>query len=311
MRTRRALAGGLALMGVAFGVLYYVKQNPVSFVDLRPEVAPIEPELVDIPGGTFTMGDDARGRPVELPAHEVELTPFRIGKYEVTNEEYRRFCDATGRPYPPDPDFVEANPVGRAYFTSLPRHPVVMISWDDMRAYAAWLSKRTGKDYHLPTEAQWERAARGGVPALEYPWGNERDPSRARIMLTWREGPMQVGSYPPTGYGLHDVAGNVAEATADWYDERYYARSPRKDPVGPAGVANYLSLVRPWKRSRLKGRCHVVRGGSFRAPWDGVMVAPDGRPELSCQTFGRDWLYQQPYTHFDLGFRLAEGGVWR
>jgi len=70
-------------------------------------------------------------------------------------------------------------------------------------------------------------------------------------------------------------------------------------------------LISPWKRSRLKGRCHVVRGGSYRAPWDGVMDGIDGRPELSAQTFGRDWLYQAPYTHFDLGFRVAEGGVWR
>jgi formylglycine-generating enzyme required for sulfatase activity len=311
MKALRVAAGGIALLAVAVVLLYHVKQNPVAFEDVRKDVAALEPEMADIPGGTFTMGDDARGRPIERPAHPVDLSPFRIGKYEVTNEEYRRFCDATGRTYPVDPDFAEVNPIGKDYFESLPRYPVIMVSWDDMRAYCAWLSARTGKDYHLPTEAQWERAARGGAEGLEYPWGNEKDPSRARIMLKWSEGPVEVGRYPPNGYGLHDMAGNVGEATADWYDEGYYARSPRKDPTGPSGLANYHSLVHPWKRSRLKGRCHVVRGGSFRAPWDGVMIAPDGRPELSCQTFGRDWLYQQPYTHFDLGFRVAEGGVWR
>src|SRR5262245_33376789 len=89
MTARRALAGGVALIVAAVGVLYYAKQNPVSFVDVHPEVAPIEPELVAIPGGSFTMGDDARGRPLERPAHGVEIAPFRIGKYEVTNEEYR------------------------------------------------------------------------------------------------------------------------------------------------------------------------------------------------------------------------------
>jgi len=311
MRRLLPVLAALIVLCLAVGALYRSKQNPIRFEDLHRDVAALEPEMVDIPGGTFTMGDDARGRPIERPAHAVELSPYRIGKYEVTNEEYRRFCDATGRAYPPDPDFVEKNPLGKDYFSARPHHPVVMISWDDMAAYAAWLSRRTGKDYHLPTEAQWERAARGGVEGLEYPWGDDRDPSRARIMLTWREGPVEIGQYPPNGFGLHDIAGNVAEATADWYDEWYYARSPRKDPTGPSGIANYHSLVHPWKRSRLKGRCHVVRGGSFRAPWDGVMIAPDGRPELSCQTFGRDWLYQQPYTHFDLGFRLAEGGAWR
>jgi len=288
-----------------------IKQNPVTYREVRHDVEPILPDMVDIPGGTFTMGDDARGRDIERPAHAVEISPFRLARYEVTNAEYERFCDATGRPSPPDPDFAEVNPLGKNYVTEHPRHPVVMISWSDMAAYCAWLSDRTGRDFHLPTEAQWERAARGGREGVEYPWGPERERDRARIFLTWSEGTVEVGSYPPTGYGLYDIAGNVAEATADWYDERYYAKSPRKDPTGPSGFANYATLISPWKRSRLKGRCHVVRGGSYRAPWDGVMQGVDGRPELSCQTFGRDWLYQQPYTHFDLGFRLAEGGVWR
>lgn len=301
------------LVLVAVGaVIVAAKQNPLDYTDVRPDVQPIEPAMADIPGGTFTMGDDARGRPIEKPAHVVELSPFRIGKYEVTNEEYRRFCDATGRPYPPDPDWVESNPLGKDYFVSKPRYPVLMITWEDMATYCRWLSDRTGKDYHLPTEAQFERAARGGLEGREYAWGDERDPSRAHMFKTWSVGTVEVGTYPPTGYGLFDIAGNAAEATADWYDETYYARSSRHDPTGPSGLANYLSLMSPTaKRSRWKGRCHVVRGGSYRAPWDGVMNAADGIPELSVQTFGRDWLYQEPYTHFDLGFRVAEGGVWR
>jgi formylglycine-generating enzyme required for sulfatase activity len=301
----------LVAMILAGFAVYRAKQRPVVYTDVHPEIAPIEPVMVDIPGGIFTMGDDARGRDIERPAHQVELTAFRLGAHEVTNEEFKRFCDATGRPYPPDPDWVEVNPVGKDYFVSNPKYPVIMITWSDMAAYCKWLSDRSGKDYHLPTEAQFERAERGGVEGQEYPWGNERDPDKARIYRTWSDGTTEVGTYPPNPYGLYDIAGNVAEATGDWYDEHYYARSPRKDPLGPSGLANYGSLISPWLRSRLKGRCHVVRGGSYRAPWDGVMIGRDGRPELSAQTFGRDWLYQAPYTHFDLGFRVAEGGVWK
>ena len=313
MRQSRFLTMTIALLVAAIvgAVIVAAKQNPIAYTDKRPDVEPIEPAMADIPGGTFTMGDDARGRPIEKPAHVVEVSAYRIGKYEVTNEEYRRFCDATGRPYPPDPDWVEANPLGKDYFLSKPRYPVLMITWEDMATYCKWLSDRTGKDYHLPTEAQFERAARGGMEGREYAWGEERDPSRAHMFKTWSVGTVEVGSFPPTGYGLYDIVGNAAEATADWYDESYYAVSPARDPTGPSGLANYLSLISPKERSRMKGRCRVVRGGSYRAPWDGMMNAVDGRPELSAQTFGRDWLYQAPYTHFDLGFRVAEGGVWR
>jgi hypothetical protein len=101
-----------------------------------------------------------------VPVREVYLAEFAIAKYEVTNEEYRR-------------------------------HPVVVITWDDMAAYCMWLSDRTGKDYHLPTEAQWEKAARGGLDGKLFPWGDEWDDSMTRMDLTWTAGPVEVGSYPP------------------------------------------------------------------------------------------------------------------
>src|SRR4029079_180325 len=122
----RAAAGGIALVGIAVVLLYHAKQNPVVFADLHADVAALEPEMVGIPGGIFTMGDDARGRFIERPAHTVEISAFRIGKHEVTNHEERSIRDATGRAYPPDPDFVEINPIGKDYFKSLPRYPVVM-----------------------------------------------------------------------------------------------------------------------------------------------------------------------------------------
>jgi formylglycine-generating enzyme required for sulfatase activity len=307
----KKLAIALALLAAVVAVAYAVKQNPVRYSEKHPEIQPIEPQLVDIPGGTFTMGDDARGRDMEKPAHPVEISPFRLGKYEVTNEEYKRFCDATGRAYPPDPDWVEVNPLGKDYFTALPKYPVIMITWSDMATYCKWLSDRTGKDYHLPTEAQFERASRAGFEGREYTWGDERDPSKARMYLTWSEGTVAVGTYEPNAYGLYDIVGNVAEATATGTTRTTTRIHPGRIRPGRPESETTCPLISPWKRSRLKGRCHVVRGGSYRAPWDGVMNGVDGRPELSAQTFGRDWLYQAPYTHFDLGFRVAEGGVWR
>lgn len=244
------------------------------------------------------------GTPEEQPVHEVELRPYSMGRFEVTNEEYRRFCDATGHPHPPDPWYFE----GQNYFETRPRSPVIEISWSEAATYCKWLADRTGKPYHLPTEAQWEFAARGGLADKLYPWGDERRPGMAHMNTTEPVGPVTVGSYPQNGYGLHDVAGNVNEMTADWFDERYYRSSPRLEPQGPSGWSNYFTLLRPVGRSRLKGRCKVLRGGSYRAPWDWRTKNPDGRLETPAQVGAREYLYQAPYTHFDLGFRVAMGG---
>ena len=184
-----------------------------------------------------------------------------------------------------------------------------MMSWTDAAAYCLWLKDRTGKDYHLPTDAQWERAARGGLDGKLYPWGDDRREGMAQMNASWSVGTVAVGSFPPNGYGLYDVAGNVNEMTADWYEETWYRRSPRDNPTGPSGFRNYFSLISPTGRSRLKGRCHVVRGGSYRAPWDWKTKNPDGRFETPVQVGAREYLYQEPYTHFDLGFRVALGGV--
>lgn len=312
MNRRRSLVVlvvGFILIASLAGALRFRKPRS-GYREVRHEVQPIEPELVPITAGPFRMGNP-NGTPVELPVHEVRVSAYSIGRYEVTNEEYKRFCDATGREYPRDPDFVETNPLGKNYFLEHPRFPVVMISWNDMASYCLWLSARTGKDYHLPTEAQWEKAARGGLDGAAFPWGNERKEGMARMGEAYFAGPVAVGSYPPNGFGLCDMAGNVNEAVLDWYDERYYRRSPRIDPLGPPGWTNYISLLAPRDRSRLKGRCHVVRGGSWRAEWDWFTKGPEGRFETPVECGAREYLYQAPYTHFDLGFRIALGGVWR
>jgi formylglycine-generating enzyme required for sulfatase activity len=250
------LAGGLAAVVAA-------KQNPIEYREVNAQVTPLEPQLAELPGGTFRMGN-ADGLPHEQPVHEVELTPFAIGKYEVTNAEYARFVQATGRQEPPDPWYWE----GQHSYRNKPDYPVLEISWSDAAAYCKWLGDRTGKRYHLPTEAQWEFAARGGLKDAAYPWGNEKTPAMARMMTPEKEGPVAVGQYPPNGYGLFDVAGNVNEMVADWFDETYFAGSPRMNPAGPNGLTAYFGLIDPVGRSRKKGRCHVVKGGSYRAPFD-------------------------------------------
>ena len=303
-----SLRGGIAVAALAVAglVAFLSKQHPVNVVEIRSDITPIEPEMVEVAGGTFKMGNPT-GTPAEKPVRDIQVSTFSIGKYEVTNAEYRRFCDATGRAYPPDPEMGEHG--GDRYFER-PRFPVVMITWTDMAAYCLWLSKRTGKDYHLPTNAQWERAMRGGLDGQMYPWGNDRKEGMARMNLSWTEGPVEVGSFPPNGYGLYDMAGNVNEVAQDWFVENYYSWMSDTDPVGPSGFRAYLSLIRPWgTRSRLKGRCHVVRGGSYRAPWDWYTKMPDGRFETPVQCGAREYVYQEPYTHFDLGFRVAMGGV--
>ncbi|MFO7675684.1 MAG: SUMF1/EgtB/PvdO family nonheme iron enzyme [bacterium] len=198
--------------------------------------------MVKIPAGTFTMGstefDD------EKPVRQVYLDAYYIDKHEVTNRQYRRFCDATGRSYPQDPDFL-----GKPdYLRSCPDYPVVNVSWDDAKAYCDWAGKR------LPTEAEWEKAARG-TDAREYPWGssapgssrngNFADESAKRRYSDWTiitgydDGYVNtapVGAFPAgaSPYGLLDMAGNVWEWCDDWYDKDYYGRGANNNPQGPA-----------------------------------------------------------------------------
>jgi formylglycine-generating enzyme required for sulfatase activity len=298
---RKIILAVLLVAFIAAVTVLAAKQNAIRVSERDPGVEPMLPEMVAIPEGSFLMGQED-GTEFERPVHEVFLSAFSIGRHEVTNAEYRRYCDATGAPYPAPPLFDSS---GR-YFTGRPEHPVVEISWTDAARYCLWLARRTGKPLRLPTEAEWEKAARGGLAQKKYPWGDDPpDESRARFGLKALEGPARVGSYPPNGYGLHDMGGNVNEMCSDWYDEHYYARSPRADPKGPPGWLNYLSLVNPPQRSRWKGRCRIVRGGSYRAPADWRTLGADGRLETPLLCAAREYLYQEPYTHFDLGFRVA------
>ena len=286
----------LTLAAAAFA-LFHVSNEP------WPPKAPEVPE-VWIPGGEFLMGDDefADARPV----HKVAVDGFWMDRTEVTNEQFAWFVKQTGyrtvaERQPSRAEFPDADPArlvpGAGVFdpTGCPpaqecptcalwwkylpgaswrhpegpgsdlkgrvKHPVVHVAWEDAVAYANWAGKR------LPTEAEWERAARGGADGQRYYWGDELRPGGKWMANIWQgtfpvedrgedghHGTAPVGSYPPNGYGLHDMAGNVWEWCADWYRPDYYAVSPAHNPQGPA------DSIDPDDRGEPK---RVQRGGSF------------------------------------------------
>ncbi len=253
--------------------------DPAVGADAAPPGDP-PPGMVWIPGGAFEMGSES-GFPDERPVHEVVVRGVWMDVHEVTNAQFEAFVEATGyvtvAERPPDPrDFPGADPATlvpgslvltppdrrvRSVFEiwefvpgadwrhpegpgssieERPDHPVVHVAWEDADAYARWAGKR------LPTEAEWEHAARGTLCCARYPWGDLLRPDATDRQNAWEGefpydnsggdghlGTAPVKSYPPNGYGLYDMAGNVWEWCADWYRPDTYRRSPRVDPRGP------------------------------------------------------------------------------
>jgi len=194
-------------------------------------------KMMLIPAGEFLMGSD-NGDSDEKPVHTVYLDAYCIDAYEVTVGQYKKFIQATGHRAP--------NWSSVSKYSPTDKHPIVYVSWEDAMAYAKWAGAS------LPTEAQWEKAARGGLVGNEYPWGDKLSHDYANYDGTggrdqW-EYTAPVGSFPANGYGLYDMAGNVWEWCLDAYESDYYSRTPKRNPVNN----NFTNV---------KGR--VVRGGSW------------------------------------------------
>jgi formylglycine-generating enzyme len=242
------------------------------------ETAPVPPAppqpMVRLAGGSFEMGTE-EGFPHEGPVHTVRLDPFEIDPYEVTNAEFAAFVEATDYrtvaeregwsgvfdsstgAWKPVTGADWRHPEGPgSHLAGRERFPVVQVCYDDALAYADWAGKR------LPTEAEWEFAARGGLEGMQYPWGDElRGDGASTFPANYWQGlfPQQdlgedgftglapVGSFPPNGFGLYDLAGNAWEWVRDAFSPTYYAESPTDNPQGPPPG----------------GPEFVIRGGSF------------------------------------------------
>ena len=273
--------GGSGVVSVVFGAVGVLLAGIVAGQERLVRGAD-GAEMVVIPAGPFAMGSNAqdvargvdecrtRARPgiepkceawfrSEGPQHQVILDAFAIDRYEVTNAQFEKFVAATGYRTTAERDgsgwvrrekdssWTWEQMTGATWrapggpgTSAGPTHPVVQVSWSDANAYCTWAGGR------LPTEAEWEKAARGS-DGRRYPWGNEWDATRANARHAIK-GPAAVGSYPAgaSPYGAHDMSGNVWEWTADWYAPDYYAQSPDRNPKGPP-----------------TGDQRVLRGGSW------------------------------------------------
>ena len=188
--------------------------------------------MQSIPKGWFWMGCDG-GRDDEKPRHRDWVDAFELATYQTTNEEYSRFLAATSHPKPlswDDPCFNQ------------PKLPVVAVSWLDAVAYCEWLTLAFGKHYRLPTEAEWERAARGGVENSLYPWGNRPPEQLPEYANRWKTGPEPVGLYSPNAYGLYNLGDNVHEWCSDRYDAGYYWNFKSRQFAGRASAQGPVRL---------------------------------------------------------------------
>jgi formylglycine-generating enzyme required for sulfatase activity len=237
-------------------------RQPHAFTTMTSATSP---NLARIPAGDFLMGAvDAEDD--ERPVHRVFVSEFFIGRFPVTHDEYARFVHATGHPAPAVRELPLITFGGRdTIFRELAApyvwendqpppgqgsHPVVLVRYDDAIAYCHWLSEAIGRLVRLPTEAEWEKAARAGNDGLRYPWGNDIDASHCNFLtdptVKRQKGTRPTGTYPPNAYGLYDVCGNVWEWVADWYSSDQYGLGEERDPRGPES-----------------GILRIMRGGSW------------------------------------------------
>ncbi len=256
------------------------------------------PAFAAIPAGPFVMGSDD-GPAEERPAHAVYLDAFAIGVHLVTNAEYGRFVHETGYRAPAVDDLPlvvraggderarEFRASGEAYSWKGAHppgdrldHPVTLVRWEDAAAYCRWLTKVLGRVVRLPSEAEWEKAARGALDRKPYPWGDELDSERANFLSTPGQKPESGTTawrrYPPNGYGLFDMAGNAWEWVYDWYESAFYSVSPETNPSGPP-----------------TGQSRIVRGGGWLTA-EPAMLTCSHRHEVPPDTYS-----------YGIGFRVV------
>jgi formylglycine-generating enzyme required for sulfatase activity len=203
------------------------------------------PALVRIPAGWFLMGC-AAGQDNEQPEHRVWVDEFLLAACQVTNAEYARFLRDL-RTLPP-PFWNDLN-------FNHPEQPVVGVSWFEAVQYCEWLNSRTGLHFRLPTEAEWERAARGSREGALFPWGNEPPESLTDYGGRWEKCPEPVGRGEPNGFGLYNMCDNVHEWCSDWYAADYYAASPEHNPRGPESGTRRVSRGGSWRHHIKMSRC--------------------------------------------------------
>ena len=257
----------------------------------------LAPELALIPAGEFLMGSEDAEED-ERPVHRVHVDDFLLGVQPVTNAEYARFVRDTGHRAPAIYDLplvVKARGADRerafrqtgspyvwdrGYPADRGDHPVTLVRYDDAAAYCAWLSANIGRAFRLPTEAEWEKAARGGTESKRYPWGDRLDRNMANFLTDpvqrAEQGTTPCRTYPQNPFGLFDMAGNVWEWVSDWYDPRFYQTDASRNPAGPSS-----------------GQLRVVRGGSWLVA-DVRMLSCSHRHKVPPDTYS-----------YGIGFRVA------
>jgi len=247
----------LVFVGCGEDELVKPKEGPKKVITWRADGA----RMMLISAGSFEMGDHFDdGEADEQPVHKVELDSFYMDSQEVTVEQFRKFVDDSGHKYSRWDEVEKYSPSDK--------HPMVYVTWNDAVAYCKWAGKR------LPTEAEWEYAARGGLPGKQYPWGDRIAHDYANYAGTggedpwgepkdkWESQTAPVRSFEPNGYGLYDMAGNILEWCADWYDSGYYGSSPLNNPKGPNSSPNGWLVLRggSWlgdtKALRVSSRSH-------------------------------------------------------
>ncbi len=273
MRRKWIFAGLLLAAFLACTAVYYPWFHRGSVrIEAEPDRAP--GRMVSIPGGAFRMGNDGSARASERPAHEVVVEEFLMDEHEVTNRQFAEFVEKTGyvtraeergnsqvydlekRQWKKCPGADWRHPGGpETTLDGKDDLPVVHVSWYDAQAYCRHAGKR------LPTEAEWEYAARGGLRDADFPWGREETPAGRYMANYWQHDKdtaadgflmlAPVKSFPPNRFALYDMSGNAWEWCADWFADDYYAQSPRENPPGPG-----------------EGQKRVVRGGSWLCPED-------------------------------------------